>query len=85
MGGGDCPCTRFRGKHLPIRTARLNERYCLVKLTYLQAQQLFLAADPMRHDYGKDSGWSDRERKALREALDKLGDTAERWPQGMAV
>lgn len=70
----------------PLRTVRLNAKYCLVKLSYFQAQQLFLAADPMRDDpASKDIGWTDLQRKALREALDKLSETTERWPQGMDV
>ena len=67
----------------PIRGARLNATYCLVRLTYLQAKMLFLAADQMTDDSSDafhNIGWSGKEAKAFHEAIDKLGETAGRWP-----
>lgn len=85
-----CGCPNFTNRlpKQPIRGARLNAKYCLVKLTYLQAQQLFQAASQMEDDARmnpKDIGWTGAEAKALKEALDKLRETSERWPQGMDV
>lgn len=71
-------------KMLPIRSARLNAKYALVKLTYLQAKMLFLAADQMTDDADEDAlhniGWSGIEARAFRQAMENLGETRERWP-----
>ena len=67
----------------PISDARLNGTYCLVRLTYLQAKFLFLAARWMQSEINEDFtevGWTGAEGKALREALAKLKTTSGRWP-----
>lgn len=69
-----------RPRRSPIRGARLNANYCLVRLTYLQAQMLYLAAEPMKNETPSEIGWSGAEFYAFQQALDKLGETAERWP-----
>jgi hypothetical protein len=74
---GQCECFQFtRVSQAPIRGARLNGSYCLVRLTYLQAQQLYRAATEPA-DALSDMGG--REFRALREALGKLQETSERW------
>lgn len=59
----------------PVRGARLNQNYALVRLTYLQAQALWCAA--AQGGIGLDGKYL----RANREGLAKLLETQERWPQ----